>query len=390
MLDNSFIGPVFRSRQHMAPSWVQTIIPYLTPEQSACPDRQECSTTLHDQCSLPLHLTRMRPLTAEDEATLRGIAERHGFYAARGPHTGEGSASRLIDALLTGEVVTLALTPADRRRLVAWLDEAPPPEGRLATFLQSVAAQLRPTLPKAAKAAKPRASTTTKATTPSPTRRGRRGYLTTDEAARRLDLSSARVQELARAGEIGRKVDGRWAFTTREIERVQGERDRRALRPSLAPKRKRTTRRRRSSSGSGSGSGRLTRADTQALGYLDQLLAEERRLEQAYALPFRAPQRVATTVHACTRCGQDLLLLIFGDQAHDAEGLLAYERLMHEAIVARGLPAYVLGAPEGDGMLDDTASLLLQVWPTPGEPQRVTPGAWDSLLDQWSQAHCSL
>jgi len=69
----------------------------------------------------------MRPLSAEDEATLRAIAERHGYFAARGPHTGEGSASRLIDALLAGEVVTLALSPADRRRLVAWLDEAPPP-----------------------------------------------------------------------------------------------------------------------------------------------------------------------------------------------------------------------------------------------------------------------
>jgi len=331
----------------------------------------------------------MRPLSAEDEAALRSIAERHGFYAARGPHTGEGSASRLIDALLAGEVVTLSLTPADRRRLVAWLDEAPPPEGRLATVLHSLASQLRPTLSKAAPRAHAPAAVTT-VTTASPARHGRRGYLTTDEAARRLGLSPARVQELARAGEIGRKVDGRWAFTEREIARVQGERDRHALRLSLPPKRKRTTRRRRSSSGSGSGSGRLTRADTQALGYLDHLLAEERRLEQTYSLPFRAPQRVATTVHACTRCGQDLFLLIFGDQARDAEGLLAYERLMHEAIVARGLPAYVLGAPEGDGMLDDTASLLLQVWPTPGEPQRVTPGAWDSLLDQWSQAHCSL
>jgi len=91
----------------------------------------------------------MRPLIAEDEATLRAIAERHGFYAVRGPHTGEGSASRLLDALLAGEVVTLALTPADRRRLVAWLDEAPPAEGRLATVLHSLATQLRPTLPKA-------------------------------------------------------------------------------------------------------------------------------------------------------------------------------------------------------------------------------------------------
>jgi len=122
--------------------------------------------------------------------------------------------------------------------------------------------------------------------------------------------------------------------------------------------------------------------------HLDHLLAEERRVEQTYSLPFRAPQRVATTVHACTRCGQDLLLLIFGDQARNEEGLLAYERLLHDVIVARGLPAYVLGAPEGDGTLDDTPSPLLQVWPTPGEPQRVMPGAWDSLLERWSQAHC--
>ncbi len=62
---------------------------------------------------------------------------------------------------------------------------------------------------------------------------------------------------------------------------------------------------------------------------------------------------------------------------------------MHEAIVARGLPAYVLGAPEGDGALDDTPSLLLRVWPEPDEPRRVTPRTWDSLLDQWSQAHCA-
>jgi len=69
--------------------------------------------------------------------------------------------------------------------------------------------------------------------------------------------------------------------------------------------------------------------------------------------------------------------------------LLAYERLMHEAIVSRDLPAFVLGAPEGDGVLDDTPSLLLQVWPTLGEARRVTPGLWDGLLEQWSQAHCT-
>jgi len=58
----------------------------------------------------------VRPLTAEDEAALRAITERHGYVAARGPHTGEGSASRLIDALLAGEVVTHALTPDGREQ----------------------------------------------------------------------------------------------------------------------------------------------------------------------------------------------------------------------------------------------------------------------------------
>ncbi len=124
----------------------------------------------------------MRPLTAEDEAALRSIAARHGFYAARGPHTGEGSASRLIAALLTGEVVTLVLTPADRRRLVAWLNEAPPPDGRLVTILRSVATQLRPTLPNAA----PRAVATAPSQVDTPTTDVRPG--TAPESLRRIDV----------------------------------------------------------------------------------------------------------------------------------------------------------------------------------------------------------
>jgi len=61
MLDNNFIGPVFRGWQPTSLGRVQTITPYLTPEQSAYPDRQECRTALHDQCSLSLHLTVLTP-----------------------------------------------------------------------------------------------------------------------------------------------------------------------------------------------------------------------------------------------------------------------------------------------------------------------------------------
>jgi len=335
----------------------------------------------------------MRPLTAEDEAALRAIAERHGFYAARGPHTGEGSASRLIDALLAGEVVTLALTPADRRRLVTWLDGLPPPEGRLATVLRNVAAQLRPTLPKRRRhrrhaprppprRRRPLPHAAPGATISRPTKPP--AVWTSALAVCRSWPALARsAAKLTAAGPLPSARSPACRASATAVRSGSPSHPRPPASASTSVNRPHAADR------SSSGSGRLTRADTQALGYLDQLLAEERRLEQTYQLPFRAPQRVATTVHACTRCGQDLLLLIFGDQAHDEEGLLAYERLMHEAIVACGLSAYVLGAPEGDGALDDTPSLLLQVWPTPGAVQRVTPGAWDGLLEQWSQAHCA-
>lgn len=321
----------------------------------------------------------MRPLKADEEATLRRIAERHGLLAPRGPHTGEGSATRLIDALLSGDIVTLALTPADQRRLVEWLATQPAPAGRLTTILASLATQLRATLPTITPSAPSRAAESSRAT----------GRLTTAQAAERLGLSLGRVQELARAGEIGRKDDGRWTFSTTEIARCKEERDHHALLFSLRyphPKPKRTRTRRTAQRRSASG--RLTQADVAALDQLDQILATERRLEQTYALPCRAPHQTATTIHTCTRCGQDLLFLIFGDRADDAEGLVAYGRLLHEPITTLGLPAYVLGRPQGDAHNDGTPSLLRQVWPELGETQVVTSAQWDELLAQRSQAHC--
>ncbi len=329
----------------------------------------------------------MRPLKAHEEAALRRIAERHGFLAQRGPHTGEGSATRLIDALITGDIVTLALTPADRRRLVEWLDTQPRPAGRLTTILGSLADQLRSTLPPSTSRTILPAPPPTSVPAARPARST--GRLTTAQAAERLGLSPGRVQELARAGEIGRKDDGRWTFSATEIARCKEERDRRDLlfslrypQPTPKRKRKRRTAQRRSASG------RFTKADVAAMGLLDQLLAQERNLERTYALPFRAPHHTATTIHTCTRCGQDLLFLIFGDRADDAEGLAAYGRLLQEPITAHGLPAYVLGRPRGDAHSDGTPSLLRQVWPELGETQAVTPAQWDELLAQWSQAHC--
>jgi hypothetical protein len=118
---------------------------------------------------------------------------------------------------------------------------------------------------------------------------------------------------------------------------------------------------------------------------MDQVLAQERALEQRYNLPFRAPLSTEAKLHRCARCDAPMLFLIFGTRATDAAGLDAYGRLMETHIKEQGVPAYVLGRPDGPG--DDAVSLLRRVWPDQGEVIRMTPNRWEAFLEGQSQAH---
>lgn len=105
-------------------------------------------------------------------------------------------------------------------------------------------------------------------------------------------------------------------------------------------------------------------------------------------LPFRAPTRVATTIHDCHQCGQPLVFLIFGDHAQDEAGLLAYARLMDQPIRAHDLRTFVLGPPMAAALPDDAPSLLLEVWPEGGRVETITPVAWDQVIIDLSRGHC--
>jgi len=94
----------------------------------------------------------------------------------------------------------------------------------------------------------------------------------------------------------------------------------------------------------------------------------------------RAPYKTT-----CQRCGQPLLFLIFGDHATDAAGLDAYGRLLEQPIRQHGLPAYVLGQPNGAG--DDVVSLLRCVWPDAGEVVEMTPNRPDAFVAALSAGH---
>ncbi|MDQ2716709.1 MAG: hypothetical protein M3Z08_17525 [Chloroflexota bacterium] len=134
-------------------------------------------------------------------------------------------------------------------------------------------------------------------------------------------------------------------------------------------------------------SNRLSKADMQALTMLDRILETERQIEQTYALPFRAPRQVATSLQQCVHCHKDIALLIFGDSATDAAGLEAYARLTVELIQQTDLPAYVIAPPSDPGDLDSPA-LLLKVYPVQKEPGFTTPTEWEQLLGRLSDEHC--
>ena len=125
----------------------------------------------------------------------------------------------------------------------------------------------------------------------------------------------------------------------------------------------------------------------QALAMLDRLVEADRQIEQKYALPFRAPHQVATSLQQCTHCQKDIALLIFGDYARDAAGLEAYARLTADLIQRTALPAYVIAPPSNPGDLDGPA-LLLKVYPSQEESYFITPPEWEELIRMLSDEHC--
>lgn len=125
----------------------------------------------------------------------------------------------------------------------------------------------------------------------------------------------------------------------------------------------------------------------QALNLLDQLVKEDRRIEQKYNLPFRSPRQVATSLQQCVLCGKDIALLIFGDLAKDAAGLEAYSRLTEDLIKQTDLPTYII-APPSDSRDLDSPALLLKVYPEQGEPGLTTPPSWEALIRKLSDEHC--
>jgi hypothetical protein len=137
------------------------------------------------------------------------------------------------------------------------------------------------------------------------------------------------------------------------------------------------------------GKRRGSESDRGTLSLLDRILERERQIEQRYNLPFLAPAKVLTSLQQCDHCGEDIALLIFGDNASDLAGLEAYARLMAEPIKRANLPAYVITPPRDPSSLENP-SLLLKVHPVQEAPFWITPDEWLGLITKMSDAHCKM
>ena len=96
----------------------------------------------------------------------------------------------------------------------------------------------------------------------------------------------------------------------------------------------------------------------------------------------------------CERCGAVVALLIFDDAPRqnkadtDLGSLEDHARLMYPQIARLAVPTWVIGPPTEDGQPDEAPSDLLKVWPEREPVQRMTPAAFDAVLDVLVSAHC--
>jgi len=239
--------------------------------------------------------------------------------------------------------------------------------------------------------------------------------LSTAEAAARLSVSERQMRALAKSHWIGKKEGGAWTFTETEIRKLDVERrshqkaiklrkrlenDLRRLK-GLPPKRKK--KKKRPARSYEDDRPRRRRGDpltiddlldrmNDPLVQLDMALARQRVIEQRFNLPFIAPQSTRYGLVQCPACGDNAMLLIDCDNAHDEAGIDGYQRMTADLIAQHGLPTILRLPPDPPPPDPNSRMTLRLIWPDdrhPAELRKVTQEEWDRLTDEIVGLHCS-
>ena len=104
--------------------------------------------------------------------------------------------------------------------------------------------------------------------------------------------------------------------------------------------------------------------------------------------PSASPKRVATKLMQCERCGANVALLIFADDATDSGGLEDYTRLMYSKVVELNVPTWVIGPPIESEPSPESPADILKIWPEREAIRQLRPDEFNPIIEALATTHC--
>ncbi len=104
--------------------------------------------------------------------------------------------------------------------------------------------------------------------------------------------------------------------------------------------------------------------------------------------PSASPKRVATKLMQCERCGANVALLIFADDAADRGGLEDCARLMYPKVVELNIPTWVIGPPIESEPSPESPADILKIWPEREAIRQLRPDEFNPIIEALATTHC--
>jgi hypothetical protein len=104
--------------------------------------------------------------------------------------------------------------------------------------------------------------------------------------------------------------------------------------------------------------------------------------------PPASPKRVATELVQCERCGANVALLIFADDATDRGGLEDYARLMYQKVVELNVPTCVIGPPIDSEPSPESPADIMKICPEREALCQLRPDEFNPIIEALATTHC--
>ena len=106
--------------------------------------------------------------------------------------------------------------------------------------------------------------------------------------------------------------------------------------------------------------------------------------------PAEPLKRVASELIQCERCGANVALLIFADDAADLGGLEDYARLMYPKVVELNVPTWVIGPPIESEPSPESPANILKIWPEREALCQLSPDEFSPIIEALITTHCDI